>query len=496
MHSTSSIWANPAPTTRYPRIASDLEVDVAIVGGGLTGVTAALLLADGGKRVALLERGRIGNGVSERSTAHVTEAVDTRYVELEGRDRELACIVRESSRTAMDLIATLAQYCDGQAGFRRVPGYLFSEDPHEAAALQAEAAAARRAGARVEVCEVPLPIAQGVGVRFENQAELNPVTYVTGLAQRAQRASALLFEESLVVELSGGDRVRLELEHGPSVTAADVLLATHSPFTKVSFQTKISQYRSYVAAAPLTTSLDALYWDTADPYHYLRSARLGAANYLIVGGEDHKTGHAPPDGTQGSFDRLADYSRRLGSEPSLFWSAQVVESVDGLPYIGRPTEAERVHVATGFGGNGVTFGTLAALILSDSLLGKANPYSQAYRATRFEPATSLPPLLKENVDFPLQLLRDRLHGVPERAPTELAKGEGAVLQVDGERVAVYRDDTGRLHAVSALCTHFGCQVAFNASERSWDCPCHGSRFDVDGAVLDGPANKRLVKRLI
>jgi len=499
MQATSSIWIDSAPPTRYPRITSDLEVDVAIVGGGLTGVTAALLLAERGRRVAVLEGGTIGNGVTARSTAHVTEAVDTRYAELERRDPNLARSVRESSRAAMDLIATLTQYCRGEAGFRRVPGYLFSENPNETAALQAEAAAARRAGARVEVCEAPLSIAKGASVRFEDQAELNPVAYLNGLTHRAQRSSALLFEESLVVGLSEGDRVRLELEHGPSVTAKDVILATHSPFTKGAFQTKISQYRSYVVATPLATPLDALYWDTADPYHYVRSARFGDANYLIVGGEDHKTGHEPSDGTEAAFDRLTEYSRRLGwetgSEPTLRWSAQVVESVDGLPFIGRPAEGARVHVATGFGGNGTTFGTLAALILCEELLGKPSPYAHTYRATRFQAATSLAPLLKENVDFPLQLLRDRLHAPPPRTAAELGNGEAAVLQVEGERLAVYRDDAGALHAVSALCTHLGCQVAFNASERSWDCPCHGSRFDVDGAVLDGPANKRLAKRL-
>lgn len=492
MPNTTPLWARIPPQTRYPRLSKDLEVDVAIVGGGLTGITAALLLAEGGKRVAVLEGGRIGNGVSARSTAHVTEAVDTRYAELERRDPELARIVRRSSRAALDLVAQLAQHCDGHAGFRRVPGYLFTEDPNETAALREEAAAARRAGALVEVCEAPLPIARGASVRFEHQAELDPVAYVNGLAQRAQRASVSVFEESLVVELSGDERVRLEIEHGPSVTATDVILATHSPFTKVSFQTKVSQYRSYVVAAPFETRHDALFWDTADPYHYVRSARSDDTNFLIVGGEDHKTGQAPLGGPQGPYYRLVDYSRRLGAEPSFQWSAQVVESVDGLPYIGRPTEAERVHVATGFGGNGTTFGTLAALILTDDILGKENPFGEAYRATRFEAATSLPPLLKENVDFPLQLLRDRLHGLPHSA-ADLGKGEGAVLHLDGHRLAVYRDDAGQLHAVSALCTHFGCQVAFNASERTWDCPCHGSRFDVDGAVLDGPANKRLAK---
>jgi len=495
MANTTPLWDRTPSATRYPRLSKHLEVDVAVVGGGLTGMTAALLLAEGGKSVAVLEGGRIGNGVSARSTAHVTEAVDTRYTELERRDPELARIVRRSSRAALDLMQLLAQHCEDQAGFRRVPGYLFSEDPTQTDALREEAAAARRAGALVEVCEAPLPIAQGASVRFEHQAELDPVAYVSGLTERAVRASVSVFEESLVVDLSGNERVRLEIEHGPAVTATDVILATHSPFTKVSFQTKVSQYRSYVVAAPLATPLDALFWDTADPYHYVRSARWDDANYLLVGGEDHKTGQDPLGGAQGPFYRLVDYARRLGAEPSLQWSAQVVESVDGLPYIGRPTEAERVHVATGFGGNGTTFGTLAALILADNILGKENPYAQAYRATRFEAATSLPPLLKGNVDFPLQLLRDRLHGLPHDA-AGLAQGQGAVLHIEGERLAVYRDDAGQLHAVSALCTHFGCQVVFNASERSWDCPCHGSRFDVDGAVLDGPANKRLAKRAI
>lgn len=496
MQATTPLWAPNAATTRYPRLDSDLEVDVAIVGGGLTGITAALLLAEAGKKVAVLESRWIGGGVSERSTAHVTEAVDTRYTELEHRAPELARTVRESSRAAIELIARLSQDPDSHARFRRVPGYLFSEQPKESAALREEAAAARRAGAQVEVCEVPLPLAQGVGVRFENQAEVDPRAYVDGVAQRAIRSSARLFEESLVVGLSEGDRMQLELEHGPSVTATDVILATHFPFTKGAFQTKIAQYRSYVVFAPTAAPLDALYWDTADPYHYVRSAHWNGADYLIVGGEDHKTGQEPRDSTQGAFERLAEYARRFGAEPSGRWSAQVVESVDGLPYIGRLTPKGRVHVATGFGGNGTTFGTLAAMILCDDLLGKENPYAQTYRATRLEPTTSLPHLLKENVDFPRHLVTDRLHALPRRSPAELREGEGAILRVDGEKLAVYRDDSGQLHAVSAICTHLGCQVAFNASERSWDCPCHGSRFDVDGAVLDGPANKRLAKHLL
>ncbi|MFZ5890671.1 MAG: FAD-dependent oxidoreductase [Myxococcota bacterium] len=496
MRATAPLWHGSEGGARYPRIAQDLKVDVAIVGGGLTGVTAACLLAQAGKRVALLEGRRIGCGVSERSTAHVTEAVDTRYVELERYSSEHARLVRESSRAAIERIAEFAAFCGAATSFRRVPGYLYSEDPSENDALAEEAEAARRAGASVALTAVPLPIAKNPGVRFDNQAEIDPYAYVTLLAERLAAHAVQVFEESPVVEVKPGEPSRVQVEHGPLVLAEDVIVATHAPFTKATFQTKVAQYRSYAVAAPTTALLDGLFWDTADPYHYTRSALVGQTPYLIIGGEDHKTGQQPEGGTEAPFERLAAYARRLGVEPSVRWSAQVVESVDGLPYIGQPARSERIYVATGFGGNGTTFGTLAAMILTDQVLGKSNPYAELYRATRFKPLASIPPLVEENVDFPLHLLRDRLHGSPKVPPARLHNGEARVIDVDGERVAVYRDDGGRLHAVSAICTHFGCQVAFNHAERSWDCPCHGSRFDIDGAVLDGPATKRLAKRLL
>ncbi|HET9929401.1 MAG TPA: FAD-dependent oxidoreductase [Polyangiaceae bacterium] len=474
----------------------DLNVDVAIIGGGITGVTAAWLLANAGKSVALLEGRTIAGGVTERSTAHATEAIDTRYASLERRGGDVARLVRESSRAAIERIFELARLCGAEASVRRVPGYLFSEDPSESDALKAEAEAARRAGARVEVCAVPLPLAKAAGVRFDDQAELDPFAYTTALAARIPSSTAQIYEESMVVNVKPGDTCRLELEHGPSVLARDVIVATHYPATKTTFQTKLAQYRSYVVAAATEKPLDALFWDTADPYHYVRSARVGETSYLIVGGEDHKTGQDARGGPDGAFERLETYARRFDVNPSVRWSAQVVESVDGLPYIGQPTRGERIYVATGYGGNGTTFGTLGAMLLTDALLGRDNPYAELYRATRFKPLTSLPPLVEENVDFPLHLLRDRLHASPKGSPATLSNGQAAVFHVDGERVAVYRDDDGRLHAVSAICTHFGCQVNFNSSEKTWDCPCHGSRFDVDGAVLDGPATKRLARRLL
>jgi glycine/D-amino acid oxidase-like deaminating enzyme/nitrite reductase/ring-hydroxylating ferredoxin subunit len=496
MRASEPVWREQSRAPRYPQISHDLKVDVAVVGGGITGVTAALLLARAGKSVALLEGRTIASGVTERSTAHLTEAVDTRYVELERYGKETARLVRESSRAAIELIAELSNLCEGNAGFKRVPGYLFSEDASETDALKAEAEAARRAGATVEICAVPLPFANAPGVRFDNQAQIDPCAYVTALASRIEGPNVSVFEESMVVDVKPGEPSRVLLEHGPSILADDVILATHAPPTKTTFQTKIAQYRSYVVAAPTTQPLDALFWDTQDPYHYIRSALIGGTPHLIIGGEDHKTGQDPDGGYGAPFERLEAYARRLGVEVTSRWSAQVVEPVDGLPYIGQPSRSERIYVATGYSGNGTTFGTIAAMILSDQLLGRSNAYAELYRATRFKPLASIPPLVEENVDFPLHLLRDRLHGSSKVSPTRIENGQAAVLEVDGERVACYRDDQGRLHAVSAICTHFGCQVAFNPSERTWDCPCHGSRFGVDGAVLDGPATKRLAKRLL
>lgn len=496
MRATQPIWRRQTDAPRYPRVERDLTVDVAVIGGGITGVTAAWLLAAAGKSVALLEGRTLASGVTERSTAHATEAVDTRYVKLERRGLDVARLVRESSRAAIEQMTELAAVCGAGSSIRRVPGYLFSENPHEADALKAEADAARRAGARVEVSAVPLPFATALGVRFEDQAELDPYAYTLALAASIPSANAQLFEESMVVDVKPGDVSRLELEHGPSVLARDVVVATHFPATKTTFQTKLAQYRSYVVAAPTGRSLDALFWDTQNPYHYIRSAQFEGGSYLIVGGEDHKTGQDSDGGPSAAFERLETYARRFDVTPTERWSAQVVESVDGLPYIGQPSPRERIYVATGYGGNGTTFGTLAAMILSDAVLGRENRYAELYRATRFKALTSIPPLVEENVDFPLHLLRDRLHATPKTSPAMLANGQGAVLEVEGERVAVYRDEEGRLHAVSPICTHFGCQVNFNASEKSWDCPCHGSRFGVDGSVLDGPATKRLARRLL
>jgi nitrite reductase/ring-hydroxylating ferredoxin subunit len=241
-----------------------------------------------------------------------------------------------------------------------------------------------------------------------------------------------------------------------------------------------------------------LYWDTAEPYHYTRVHIIDGRSFLIVGGEDHKVGES--DDTTAPFHRLETYVRQrfgVAVAPTDYrWSGQIVVSADGLPYIGRNALSSRVFVATGYGGNGMTQGTLAGTILADEVLGVPNPYATLFAATRWKPLASARAVLSENVDFPKHLLTDRLPHPGPRALASLPSGEGQVLTIDGERLAVYRNGNGELSALSPVCTHLGCLVHWNTTEKSWDCPCHGSRFDPHGRILNGPAVEPLDPRTL
>jgi glycine/D-amino acid oxidase-like deaminating enzyme/nitrite reductase/ring-hydroxylating ferredoxin subunit len=490
---TESLWID-VDSAHYPRLTrDDLVVDVAVVGGGITGITAALLLKLAGKKVALLEARRVGSGVTAGTTGHLTEAIDTRYHELEKRfGEDEAALVASSSRAAIEQVAHLDARFETRCRFERLPGYLYTERAEEKSALDEELDCMRRAGLAVAASEVPLPLPVRAGIRLDNQAQFHPLKYASALARRIPGDGSHVFELTRVHNVDEGEPCRLHVAKGPSLRAAKVILATHTPLNQAVLQTKVAQYRSYVVSGSVERAPEGLFWDTDDPYHYVRAYRGDGTTELIVGGEDHKTGieeHSDPP-----FERLTAYAAKLGLKtPRFRWSSQVVEPVDGLPFIGKNAQAEHVYVATGFSGNGLTFGTLAAMILRDACLGASNPYAELYDPGRLKPFTKLSSFLAENVDFPLHLLSDALKAPSGRSLDEIAKDDGKIVRVNGRRIAAYRDPDGRLHTVSPICTHLGCHVAWNAVEKSWDCPCHGSRFGVDGSVLDGPASDPLEK---
>jgi len=402
-------------------------------------------------------------------------------------------LAARSNRAAIEQIADLHERLLLRPPLERLPGYLYTERAEHVDLLHRELEAAQRAGLRAREAPVPLPIKTKLGIRFEDQAQLHPLRYVAALAESVSGGGSAVFEESRVLHVAEGEPCRLELALGVTLSADRVILATHAPLNLLLLQTKIAHYRSYVVSGRVAHAERGLFWDTEEPYHYVRTARQGDEPELVVGGEDHKTGQE--EDTEAAFERLGEYARRLGlSGVRHRWSAQVIEPVDGLPFIGRNAASERVYVATGYSGNGMTFGTLAGMMLRDACLDVANPYAELYAATRVKPLASLKSFLSENVDFPVHLVRDTLLPTNGGALADIAPGEGRIVRAGNGPLAVHRDEQGRLHAVSPACTHLGCHVAFNNAEKTWDCPCHGSRFTVDGEVIDGPAVKPLGAR--
>ena len=506
---TNSVWSEATPAPPYPSLAGNVAVDVAVVGGGITGITAALLLARAGRRVAVVEARRIGKGETGKTTGHLTEALDVPYHTLISRfGLSGARLAAAGQRAAIDRIAAFADECGIPCDFRRVAGYAFAETQAELAELKREAAALRKLGLKATLLDrAPLPFPIAGALRFDDQGTIHPRVYLQGLERAFVGLGGAIFEDTQVVAIDKGSPVdggvcRVISDRGV-VTARAVIVAAHVPIVnRFLLHAKLAAYRSYVVGVDLGGDAgvgDALFWDMAEPYHYVRAHMLGDRRYLLVGGEDHKVGDA--DDTSAPFERLEAYVRvRFGREVAATdyrWSGQIVASADGLPYVGRNSLSHDVYVATGYAGNGITQGTLAAMVLADEICEVANPLARLLDATRLKPLASAGAVLSENIDYPRRMLADRLSGTlgaGEEALASIAPGEGRVLSLGGERLAVYRNANGQLGALSATCTHLGCLVHWNTTEKSWDCPCHGSRFDPHGRVLNGPAVNALEAR--
>ena len=496
---TTPYWTASATFPPFARLAADLDTDVVVVGAGITGLTTAYLLASAGRRVAVVERDRCALADTGHTSAHLTMVTDTRLTALVSRfGRDHAQAVWDAGLAAIGTIDDIARARTIDAGFAWVDGYLHAAegaDADETARLQDDARTAREMGFDAEFVE-RVPLVNRPGVRVANQARLHPRRYLAGLARAFVALGGHLYEHSSADQFC--DQPRGVTVNGHTIRCDDIVLATHNPLVGLSgmadatlFQTKLALYSSYVVAGRVArgTVPDGLWWDTGDPYRYLRVEPHRDFDVVILGGEDHKTGQQ--DDTTGCYRRLEASLTHLlpGVALTHRWSGQVIETPDGLPYIGQT--AEHQYAATGYAGNGLTFGTLAGMLLSDAILGRANPWHDLFAPSRKAITRGAWNYLTENTDYPYYMIRDRFAGAGAQSLRAVRRGHGAIIERGGEQVAAYRDASGAVTLCSAVCTHMGCLVTWNTAERTWDCPCHGSRFTPAGEVISGPAESPL-----
>lgn len=492
-----SLWLEDIPPTDYPRLEGDRVFDVAVVGGGITGLTTALLLARDGMSVGLLEQHSIGSGTTGHTTAKVTSQHHLTYSRVRmthGRDG--AATYGAAMEAAKETVASIVSEgidCD----LRWRPAYVYATRPGERAVLETETRAAQDAGLPASMDDaVPLPFPTQGGMRFDDQVELHPYKYLLGLARELGAAGGEIFENTRATHVDESDVCTVRTEHG-TVRAKHVVVATLMPFLdRGGFFSRAYPSRSYVVTARVREDLPVgMLISTLPPLHSIRSVPFRGEELLMVLGESHPLGS--PKATPDRYEQVAAFTSEHWDVLSFEhrWSAQDYSPDDGVPYIGRlHFRSRRVHIATGFKKWGMTAGTLAAMMISDAIAGRQNEWAALFSSTRIKPVAEAPRFLAENARVGVRFVMDRILAPPKRDITDLTPGEGAIVWSGGKKVAGFRDEDGHLHAVSTRCTHLGCEVAWNSAERSWDCPCHGSRFAPDGDILNGPATKPLGAR--
>lgn len=512
-----SLWIDRSDVSLFDPLEGRLSVDVAVVGGGIAGLTAATLLKEAGKTVALVEADRVGEGATGYSTAKVTASHGLIYDQLassvgERRARGYA----EANAAAVDRVETLAEDHDTDCSFERLDSYTYTESPDERSKIRAEVEAASRFGLPASYTEdVPLPFDVEAAIRVRDQAQFDPWKYTRGLAADLPGDGCHVFERTKATGLETGRRPIVTTTTLPAdgngaanddpdggvdgaVRAQDVVVATHFPFfDPAAYFARMYPERSYLLAARVEAPPEAMCYQDIGTYEY-RSTRPYPTDDgpgMLIGGEGHKTGQG--GSVVDRYRALERYAReRFDAESIEFrWSNQDYTTVDELPYIGRiAPHIDNVYVATGFNGWGNSNGTAAGMVLRDLIVDRESRWEHTFDPSRATVRASLGTFAEENVNVGRRFASDWASGLRSGSPDALAAGEADVMRIDGEPTAVHCDADGEVHAVSAVCTHLKCLVQWNDGEGTWDCPCHGSRFGIDGKVIDGPADVDLPER--
>ncbi|GMB09804.1 FAD-dependent oxidoreductase [Thermolongibacillus altinsuensis] len=491
-------WRATIDLPSFPPLTEDIHVDVAIIGGGISGITTAYLLAKKGVNVALIEANQLLNGTTGHTTAKITAQHDLIYDEfIQHFGEEKARLYYEANKEAIDWIKEIVTTEQIDCDFTVEDAYIYTTAETERSKIENEWEAYQKIGIDGEYVEkLPLPFSIQGAIMMRNQAQFHPLKYLRQLVQFAVRHGASFYEHTVASDIEAGTKPRIKTKDGHLITCDAVIVCSHFPFYDGAlYFSRLYAERSYVLA--IKTEKDypgGMYLSAGNPKRSLRYTMMNGEKLVLVGGESHKTGQGIA--TMKHYEVLQSFAEHtFGIQEILYrWSAQDLVTLDRIPYIGSMrTDYPNIMVATGYRKWGMTSGTLAAHLLSDLAMQKENRYREVFTPSRFYADPSVKNFLKENVDVAKHLISGKLE-YALRQPEDLVNGEGAVVNVNGKRCGAYRDEGGNLHIVDTTCTHMGCELEWNNGDRTWDCPCHGSRFSIDGEVMEGPAQRRLEKK--
>lgn len=501
--SNISYWLDSIEPIKFQPLRSNLKTETVIVGGGLAGLSVAYCLSKAGRKVVVVEDGFVGSGESGRTTAHVVNALDDRYAEIERILGEEKCrLAAESHTAAINFIERVSREENIDCDFTRLDGFLFLHPTDDRKTIDEEFVVTNKYGIHTEKMEgVPgVEGETGVCLRFPDQAQFHPLKYLKGLADCVIRNGGAIYTETHVDRMHKGG-----IKAGDyAIEAEHVVVTTNTPVNDwVTMHTKQHPYRTYVIGGlmPRNTIRPGLWWDTGnvksewatDPYHYVRLQRYSDTHdLLIAGGEDHKTGQADKEKLeeQERYAKLERWTRKhfpAMQEIVYRWSGQVMEPVDLMGFIGRNPGDKNIYIATGDSGNGMTHTAIAGMLISDLIIKGNNPWEKLYDPSRIT-VKAAKYFLQEVGNMGAQYL-DYFDAGDIKSIEELGPRQGAIVNMKGKKTAVYRDETGVIHAYSAICPHMGCVLQWNGDEHSFDCPCHGSRFTCQGVVVNGPAKR-------
>lgn len=488
-------WIASTPKTDYPALTEDINIDIAIVGGGLTGITSAYLLKKEGYKVALIDAGRIIEGTTGHTTAKITSQHGLVYSKiLNNLGKEHAQQYADSNEAAIKFIANLIKEKNIECDFSWQSSYIYTKEDNYVEKIQKESETAAELGIKSTFLkEIPLPFKVKAAIRFDNQAQFHPRKYLLEIQKEIPGHGGYIFENTRIMDVKEGKPCTLVTEDGKIITAPKVIIASHYPCFdgKGMYFTRLYPERSYVLAVKIKEKYSGgMYITAEDPGRSLRSTNYNDEELVIIGGEHHKTGQG--ENMNNHYVNLKKFVMDTFTVTDIpwRWSTHDYSTPDDVPYIGNLTSnTPNVFVATGYKKWGMTTSTAAAIILKDLITTGKSPWADVYYPSRFNAGASAAAIIKENADVAKHLIKGKLGVPPNNVLIE--NGEGKIVDVDGQRAGAYRDNKGVLHIVDTTCTHVGCELNWNNAEKTWDCPCHGSRFTVEGDIVEGPAVHKL-----